>query len=114
MPQADSAVEAAIFSFGGMIFSKLINPIIIIWVALAIGLFLYIIAKSIYSSAMGGGNVDSIKKNLTWPILGLTIMLSAIGIAYFIGNTGNEIFQGPTGAGAVKGIQEVTRPIEIR
>ena len=49
-----------------------------------------------------------------WPILGLTIMLSAIGITMFIGNTGNEIFQGPTGAGAVKGIKEITKPIEIR
>ncbi len=115
MPQADSAVEAAIFSFGGMLFSRLINPLIIIWVALAIALFLYIIFKSfVIRSGMATGAPADYRQNLMWPIVGLTIMLSAIGIAMFIGNTGNEIFQGPTGAGAVDGIQKVTRPIEIR
>jgi uncharacterized membrane protein len=113
MPQADSAVEAAIFTFGGMLFSRLINPIIIIWVAVAIALFLYIIFKSFWDRNTSPGREDY-KKNLMWPIVGLTIMLSAIGIATFVGNTGNEIFQGPTGAGATNGIREVTRPIEIR
>lgn len=112
MPAAESAVEAAIFNLGGMLFSRIVNPLIIIWVAIAIALFLYIIFKSFWDRS--GGSVDNYKQNLMWPIVGLTIMLSAIGIAMFIGNTGNEIFQGPAGAGAVKGIKEVTRPIEIR
>jgi hypothetical protein len=112
MPEVDSAVEAAIFTFGGLLFSRLINPLIIIWVSIAIALFLYIIFKSFLHK--NDGSVQEYKDNLMWPIVGLTIMLSAIGIATFIGNTGNEIFQGPAGGGAVKGIKEVTRPIEIR
>lgn len=112
MPAAESAVEAAIFNLGGMLFARVVNPLIIIWVAISIALFLYIIFKSFWDKS--GGAVKDYKDNLMWPIVGLTIMFSAIGIAMFIGNTGNEIFQGPTGAGAVKGIKEVTRPIEIR
>lgn len=113
MPQAENAVEAMIFQFGALLFSRIINPLIIIWVALAIALFLYIIFRSFWNHTASPGKKEY-KENLMWPIVGLTIMLSAIGIAIFIGNTGNEIFQGPTGAGAVKGIREVTRPIEIR
>jgi hypothetical protein len=59
MPQADSAVEAAIFTFGGMLFSRLINPIIIIWVAVAIALFLYIIFKSFWDRNTSPGREDS-------------------------------------------------------
>lgn len=114
MPQAENAVEAAIYSAGGLLFARLINPLIILWVALAIALFLYIIFKSFWIHKMAAGSSADYMNNLLWPILGLTIMLSAIGITLFIGNTGNEIFQGPTGAGAVKGIKEITRPIEIR
>lgn len=114
MTEADSAVEAVIFQFGALLFSRLINPLIIIWVAIAICLFLYIIFKSFIGKKMGDGGAEIYKTNLMWPIVGLTIMLSAIGITLFIGNTGNEIFQGPAGSGAVKGIKEVTRPIEIR
>lgn len=113
MPAAESAVEAAIFNLGGMLFARVVNPIIIIWVAISIALFLYIIFKSFWHHTASPGG-DYYKQNLMWPIVGLTIMFSAIGIAMFIGNTGNEIFQGPSGAGAVKGIKEVTRPIEIR
>ena len=113
MPEAENAVEAAIYTFGGLIFARLINPLIILWVAIAIALFLYIIFKSFWGQNFGAGSINY-KQNLMWPILGLTILLSAIGIAMFIGNTGNEIFQGNTGAGAVKGIREITRPIEIR
>ena len=112
MPAAESAVEAAIFNLGGMLFSRVVNPIIIIWVAISIALFLYIIFKSFYKGV--DGSKKDYTDNLLWPIVGLTIMFSAIGIAMFIGNTGNEIFQGPSGAGAIKGIREVTRPIEIR
>lgn len=114
MPAAESAVEAAIFNLGGMLFARVVNPIIIIWVAISIALFLYIIFKSFWNAKDGKVQTGAYKDNLMWPIVGLTIMFSAIGIAMFIGNTGNEIFQGPAGAGAVKGIKEVTRPIEIR
>jgi hypothetical protein len=113
MPAAESAVEAAIFNLGGMLFARVVNPLIIIWVAISIALFLYIIFHSFWKRNTNPGP-DDYKNNLMWPIVGLTIMFSAIGIAMFIGNTGNEIFQGPAGAGAVKGIREVTRPIEIR
>ena len=40
MPEAENAVEAAIYTFGGLIFARLINPLIILWVAIAIALFL--------------------------------------------------------------------------
>jgi uncharacterized membrane protein len=114
MPQAETAVEAAIYKLGGTLFAKLINPLIILFVVFAIALFLYVVFRTITRKLgiFGSGTVTY--TNLLWPILGLTIMLSAIGITYFIGNTGNEIFQGQTGAGAIKGIREVTQPIQIR
>lgn len=110
MPQAETAVEKAIYSLGGTLFSKILNPLIIVFVAFAIALFLYIIFKSFWDGR--SGNIEVTK--LTYPLIGLTIMLSAIGITYFIGNTGNEVFQGPTGGGAVKGIKDVVQPINIR
>jgi hypothetical protein len=110
MPQAETAVEAAIYSLGGTLFGKIVNPLIILFVAFAIACFLYILFMRFWESKTGKMQIS----NLGWPILGLTIMLSAIGITYFIGNTGNEIFQGPAGGGAVKGIKEVTQPINIR
>ena len=111
MPQAETAVEAAIYDLGSKLFSRLINPLVILFVAFAIALFLYIIFRNFVKGRDGTvGNY----KDLWWPLLGLTIMFSAIGITYFIGNTGNEVFQGQTGGGAVKGINEVTQPIQIR
>ena len=112
MPQGETAVEQAIYSLGGTVFARIINPIVIVFVAFSIALFLYIIFKSIYdrSTGQGGGKLT----DLWWPLMGLTIMLSAIGITYFIGNTGNEIFQGNVGGGAVKGIGDVVQPINIR
>jgi hypothetical protein len=110
MPQAETAVEAAIYSLGGMLFGKIVNPLLILFVAFSIATFLYIIFKAFLDGRKG--KIEIV--DLRWPLLGLTIMLSAIGITYFIGNTGNEIFQGPAGAGAVKGIKEVTQPINIR
>jgi uncharacterized membrane protein len=111
--QAETAVEAAIYSLGGTLFARIINPLVILFVAVAIAMFLYILFRSFYSKWSAGGDVKNIT-NLWWPLMGLTIMLSAIGITYFIGNTGNEIFQGPVGGGAVKGISDVARPILIR
>lgn len=111
MPEAETAVEAAIYDLGGKLFSRIINPMIILFVAVAIALFLYIIFRAFFKSRKG--DVGEFK-NLMWPVLGLTIMLSAIGITYFIGNTGNEIFQAPAGGGAVKGIDQVVRPINIQ
>ncbi len=111
MPEGETAVEQAIYSLGGTLFARIINPLIIVFVAIAIALFLFVIFKAFYDSR--NGKVDAFKK--IWvPLLGLTIMLSAIGITYFVGNTANEIFQGPTGAGAVKGIDKVVQPIQIR
>jgi len=111
MPQGETAVEQAIYSLGGKLFDKLINPLVVLFVAVAIALFLYIIFRSFIGKQEGKiGNYS----NLMWPVIGLTIMLGAIGITYFIGNTGNEVFQGQTGGDAVKGIKEVTQPIEIR
>lgn len=110
--KAETAVEAAIYSLGGQLFSRIVNPLVILFMAVAIAFFLYIIFKSLYDRR--NGQVGSGYKDLMWPVLGLTIMLSAIGITFFIGNTGNEIFQGQTGAGAVKGINEVVQPINIR
>jgi len=110
MPRAETAVEAAIYDLGGALFARLINPIIIIFVSIAIALFLYTIFRRFWDSK--GGKIAL--NDLVYPVLGLTIMLSAIGITYFIGNTANEIFQGPTGGGAVKGIGDVVKPIEIR
>ncbi len=110
MPEAQTAVEAAIYQLGGKIFSRILNPLIILFVAIAIGLFLFIVAKSLFDKNSGKKYVDS----LLWPIIGLTIMLSAIGITYFIGNTGNEVFQGGTGGKATQGIGQVVRPIQIR
>ena len=112
MPQGETAVEQAIYSLGGKLFSKIINPLIIVFVAFGIALFLYVIFKAMLDRTRG--NVGGGYKSLLIPVIGLTIMLSAIGITFFIGNTGNEIFQGQTGAGAVKGINDVTKPIEIR
>jgi hypothetical protein len=109
--EAETAVERAIFSLAGTAFAKIINPALILFVAVAIAVFLYIIFKAFLDSR--NGKVDQFRK-LWVPIVGLTIMLSAIGITYFIGNTANEVFQGPTGGGAVKGIGDVVRPIEIR
>ncbi len=114
MPQAETAVEQAIYSLGGTLFARLINPLIIVFVSVAIALFLFIIFRRFSSNFFTGGNVAKDKGGLLYPLLGLTIMLSAIGITFFIGNTGNEIFQGPVGGGAVKGINDVVRPIEIR
>lgn len=111
MPEGETAVEQAIYSLGGTLFARIINPFIIVFVAVAIGLFLYIAFKAFYDSR--NGKVDAFKK-LWIPLVGLTIMLSAIGITYFIGNTANEIFQGPVGGGAVKGIEKVVQPIQIR
>jgi nitrogen fixation-related uncharacterized protein len=110
MPQAETAVEAAIYSLGGTLFARIINPLIIVLVAIAIAFFLYIVARTMWESRSGKVEI----KNLLWPLLGLTIILSAIGITFFIGNTANEIFQGPIGGGAVKGINDVVRPINIR
>lgn len=110
MPQAETAVEAAIYDLGGALFARLINPIIIVFVAIAIGLFLYTIFKRFWDAKSGKLEAT----NLVYPVIGLTIMLSAIGITYFIGNTANEIFQGPVGGGAVKGIGDVVKPIDIR
>ncbi len=111
MPAAETAVEKAIYSLGGTLFARIINPLIIVFVAIAIALFLYVIFRRFYDGKIG--KAEGIKD--LWPaLLGLTIMLSAIGITYFIGNTANEIFQGPTGGGAVKGIGDVVRPIDIR
>lgn len=110
MPQAETAVEAAIYDLGGKMFSRIINPLVIVFVSVAIALFLYIIFKAFLDGRTGKIDI----KNLWWPLMGLTIMLSAIGITFFIGNTGNEVFQGPTGAGAVKGINDVVQPINIR
>lgn len=110
MPPAETAVEQAIYSLGGTLFARIINPLIIVFVAIAIALFLYIIFKRFWDSK--GGKLEI--TNLVYPIIGLTIMLSAIGITYFIGNTANEIFQGPTGGGAIKGIGDVVTPIDIR
>ena len=110
MPQAETAVEAAIYSLGGKLFARIINPLVIVFVALAIALFLYILFKGFYSRMNGNYNLN----DLLYPIIGLTIMLGAIGITFFIGNTGNEIFQGPNGGGAVKGINDVVQPINIR
>jgi hypothetical protein len=110
MPQGETAVEQAIYSLTGSIFSRLINPIVIVMVAVAIALFLFIIFQRFYKGWKG--NIEII--DLKWPLLGLTIMLSAIGITYFIGNTANEIFQAPAGGGAVKGIDKVVNPINIR
>ena len=110
MPEAETAVEQVIYSLGGTLFAKIINPLIIVFVAIAIALFLFIIFRSFWQGRNGTIKVADLK----WPLLGLTIMLSAIGITYFIGNTANEIFQGPTGAGAVKGIDKVVQPIQIR
>lgn len=109
--QADTAVEAAIYDLGGKLFTKIVNPLVIVFVAFSIALFLYIIFKSFYDKV--DGKVGDYK-NLWWPLMGLTIMLSAIGITYFIGNTGNEIFQGSPGGDAVKGIDKVVNPINIR
>ena len=111
MPQADTAVEKAIYSLGSSVFAKVINPLVIVFVAVGIALFLFVIFKSFWGKSQGN---KAAYINLWWPLMGLTIMLSAIGIAYFIGNTGNEVFQGPAGAGAVKGINEVVQPINIR
>jgi hypothetical protein len=111
MPQADTAVEKAIYSLGGTLFAKIINPLVVVFVAIGIAMFLFVIFKSFWIKQKGD---TSSYVNLLWPLLGLTIMLSAIGIAYFIGNTGNEIFQGAAGSGAVKGINEVVQPINIR
>jgi hypothetical protein len=111
-PQGETAVEQAIYSLGGTLFGKIINPLIIVFVAFAIALFLYIVFKSIIDRSRG--TVQNSYKNLLWPIIGLSIMLGAVGITFFIGNTGNEVFQGQPGAGAVKGINDVTKPIPIR
>jgi hypothetical protein len=111
MPEAETAVEAAIYSLGGKLFGKIVNPLVALFVALSIGLFLYIIFRSFIDGKEGK---RSDYRDLMWPLIGLTIMLSATGILYFIGNTGNEIFQGPGGAGAVKGIGDVVQPIQIR
>ncbi len=111
MPEAETAVEAAIYDLGGKLFGKIVNPLVALFVAIAIGLFLYIIFRSFISKQEG--KIQNYR-DLMWPLIGLTIMLSATGILYFIGNTGNEIFQGPTGAGAVKGIDDVVEPIQIR
>lgn len=112
MPQAETAVEQAIYSLGGSLFARLINPLIIVFVAFAIALFLFIIFNLIRKKATAGGKIGT--TDLLYPVLGLTIMLSAIGITYFIANTGNEIFQGGGSAGATKGIKEVVQPINIR
>jgi flagellar biosynthesis component FlhA len=110
MPQAETAVEAAIYSLGGKLFARIINPLVILFVAFSIAVFLYIIFINFYKKRTGEFKVY----DLLYPLLGLTIMLGAIGITFFIGNTGNEIFQGPTGGGAVKGINDVVQPINIR
>lgn len=111
MPQAETAVEAAIYSLGGKLFARVINPLIILFVILGITLFLWIIFRSIMDKSQGK---TKSYQSLLPPLIGLTIMLSAIGITYFIGNTGNEIFQSPRGAGAVQGIDQVVQPINIR
>lgn len=113
MPEAETAVEAAIYDLGGKLFSRIINPLVILFVVFAICIFLYIIFRSFFNRSQGKVFKDY-QNNLLWPLLGLTIMLSAIGITYFIGNTGNEIFQGRPGGDAVKGIDQVTQPINIR
>ena len=113
MPQGETAVEQAIYQMGGKIFSRIVNPIIILFVAVAIGIFLYIIFISLYKNSQGI-NKQTYTSNLLWPIIGLTIMLSAIGITYFVGNTGNEIFQGGKGGKATQGIDQVVRPINIQ
>ena len=109
---ADNAVEQAIYKIGGVLFGKIINPLIILFVSLAIILFLYIIARSLWKGSQGYGK-EAYTSNLLWPIVGLTIMFSAVGITYFIGNTGNEIFQGGKGGKATQGIDKVVRPVEI-
>lgn len=113
MPQAQTAVEAAIYQLGGKLFSRILNPLIIVFVAVAIGLLLFIIFWSMYKSS-SGYKKEAYTSNLLWPIVGLTIMLSAIGITYFVGNTGNEVFQGGKGGKAIQGIDQVVKPIEIR
>jgi hypothetical protein len=110
MPQGETAVEQAIYSLGGSLFARILNPLIILGVAFAIAFFLFLIFRTFYQKySTGKVEVTSLLR----PVLGLTIILSAIGITYFIGNTGNEIFQAPAGGGAVKGIDQVVKPIKI-
>jgi len=111
MPAAETAVEKAIYSLGGTLFARIINPLIIVFVAVAIAVFLFIIFRRFVDGQVGKKEGFN---SLLAPVIGLTIMLSAIGITYFIGNTANEIFQGPTGGGAVRGIGDVVSPIDIR
>jgi drug/metabolite transporter (DMT)-like permease len=111
MPQAQTKVEEAIFNLSSKIFAKIVNPLVVLFVILGITIFLWIIFKYIYKKSSGQAKDY---RDLWWPLMGLTIMLSAIGITYFIGNTGNEVFQGSPGGDAVKGINEVVQPIQIR
>ena len=109
--QAESAVETAIYNLGETVFGKIVNPIVALFVIFAIGYFLYAIAMSLLVRFRGGK--PDFKNDLLWPVIGLTIMLTATGITYFLGYTGDELFGGGRRGEAVRGIGDVVQPLNI-
>jgi amino acid transporter len=109
MKSLDSTVD----SLGGLIFGKIVNPLVQIGVAIALIYFLYGVVVYILRSRNDSKAVGEGSSHMLYGSLGLTIMFTALAITYFVGNTGNELFMDAGGNDATDGLDKVQR-LEIR
>jgi hypothetical protein len=108
-----NSLDEAAVSISEVLFGRIINPLVQVGVAIAILYFLYGVVKYILRSRNDSKAVSDGSKHMLYGSLGLTIMLTALAITYFVGNTGNELFMRAGGGDATQGLDKVQR-LEIR
>jgi hypothetical protein len=99
----DTQVSQAIGQYTNSLFTKVVDPLVYLFVVFSFLYFFWFAMKSLWG---GGNDVASIKENrsgMLWGVVGLTVMMTAIALTWFAGNTGTRLF----GGGATNGLNEV-------
>jgi hypothetical protein len=104
--QVDKQLGAAASGYINIFFEKVINPLIILFIVITFLVFFWFIVKQLAGKMDFGWTEKS--TGVFWGIIGLTIVLTAIAITWFVGNTGNTFFRSNSatdGLGQIKYIK---------
>jgi hypothetical protein len=97
----DTQVSQAIGQYTNSLFNKVVDPLVYLFVVFAFLYFFWFILKQLLGKTEWGWTERSI--GVFWGVIGLVIMMTAIALTWFAGNTGTRLF----GGGATNGLNEV-------
>jgi hypothetical protein len=101
--KVDEQVGVALDRYTTAFLGKVVDPLVYLFAIFAFLYFFYFAAKSLWSSGKDVGSIKENRNGMLWGVVGLVIMMTAIALAWFAGNTGDTLF----GGGATDGLDKV-------